>query len=62
MPGCPGFAGCRVVLEVAITASTSQPVKSQLGNLRGVFYSHATNLNNLLGDKLRHGIAAIFQT
>ena len=37
----------------------SQLFKSQLGNLRRVFNPQPANRNDLLGDKLRDGVAAI---
>src|ERR1700745_3172958 len=43
-------------------ASTSQLFKSHLGNVRRVFSPQSANCNDLLGDKLRDGVAAIFQT
>jgi hypothetical protein len=41
---------------------TSQLFKSQLGNLRRVLNPQPANRNDLLGDKLRDGVVAIFET
>src|ERR1700730_7887389 len=41
---------------------TSQLFKSQLGNLRRVLDPKPANRDDLLGDKLRDGVVAIFET
>jgi hypothetical protein len=50
----------RIVRRRALWAS--QLFKSQLGNLRRVLNLQPATRNDLLGDKLRDGVVAIFET
>jgi hypothetical protein len=52
----------KVNINVPSLALTSQLFKSQLGNLRRVFNPQPADRDDLLGDKLRDGVVAIFQT